>query len=481
MVSAELAPIAKVGGLADAVAGLAAAMTARGHDVKVVLPLYGHLDREGLGLRPAAVPGRVPLRVDQDPVTVRFWSPGRPVDAPEVLLVECERIFGQPSIYTDPAGTTFVDSAGRASLLAQATLVVPELLGWPADVIHAHDALASLAPIYRRRWYGGRDLPGRAGTLLTIHNLAHQEIHPAGWVQRVGLPAELVAYPGPLEFYGQLNLLKGGILDADLVNTVSPRYAREATSHAGYGCGLDGVLASRGADFVGILNGCDTRTWNPATDPYLPARYDAADLVGKRACRERLQRSMGLNGAPGPLLGMVTRLVEQKGLDLVVPLVDRLVAAGFALVVLGTGEPRYHDALAAAAARHRGRVAFLPEFSEARAHLVYAGSDAFLMPSQFEPCGLGQMYALRYGTPPVVRRTGGLADTVADAGDPQGTGFVFDAYDPQELWLALERVRQAREAGEPWSALVARAMAQDFSWDAAASRYEELYVRLAAG
>ena len=481
MVAAEMSPLVKVGGLADVTGALPPALVALGHRVRVVLPLYGHLDRQGLGLRPHPQAARVPLRVGQEMLHLSFWQWPAAPDGVAVDLVECEALYGRAGVYLDEAGHAFCDTVARASCLCQAALILPRLLDWPVDVLHAHDVHAALAPVYRRRWYAGRELPGRGATLLTIHNLAHQEIHPPDTLLQAGLPLALTRYPAPFEFYGHLNLLKGGIVESDLVNTVSPTYAREVVSDPAMGCGLEGVLASRGEDFCGILNGVDYEVWNPATDPFLPAHYHADEFGGKAFCRRQLLAAAALENSPRPLLGLVSRLVAQKGIDLVVPLLDRLVGGGFSLVVLGTGAADYHQALSAAVIRHAGRIAFWPEFNEAKAHLIYAGSDLFLMPSRFEPCGLTQLYALRYGTPPVVRRTGGLADTVSDAEPAAGTGFLFDESTTEALWGALETARDYYAAPLRWRGLQRRGMAQDFSWEAAAAAYARLYRRLEPG
>lgn len=480
MVAAEMSPLVKVGGLADVVGALPAALARLGCQVRVVLPLYGHLDRTALALCPQPGSAAIPLRVGQQMMDLSFW---RWLDAPEgvtVDLVRCPPLFDRPGVYHDADGAFFGDTIARASALCQAALLLPQVCDWPADVVHAHDVQAALAPVYRHGWYAGRDLPGRGGTLLTIHNLAHQEIHPPEQIAQAGLPLALATFPGPFEFYGKLNLLKAGIVASELVNTVSPTYARQVVSDTTAGCGLEGVLAARGSDFSGILNGVDDTVWDPAVDPFLATPYTVDDLTGKARCRDRLLALAGLEPGPRPLLGLVGRLVAQKGLDLVMPLLDRLVAGGFSLVVLGTGASTYEAALTQAGERHPGRIAFWREFSEAKAHLIYAGCDLFLMPSRFEPCGLGQLYALRYGTPPVVRRTGGLADTVSDHADDAGTGFVFDAEQPEALWSALERAREVFAAPAGWRALQRRAMACNFSWDATAARYLQLYQELAA-
>lgn len=479
MIAAEMSPLVKVGGLADVTGSLPAALAARGHDVRVVLPRYADLEEAELATPAPGMPASIPLRLGQRMMTARFSTWLNAPAGVTVYLVELPGLYDRPGIYTDAAGDVFDDALERSGALCQAALAVPELAGWPVDIVHAHDTQAALAPIMRRQWYGS-SLPGAGRTLLTIHNLAHQDIVDPKGLVRVGLDPELAAYPGPLEFFGQANLFKGGILAADVVNTVSPTYAREVVDDPVLGCGLEGVLAGRGADFSGILNGVDYSVWNPATDPLLPARYGPDDPGGKQACRDHLLAEVGLIPLMGPLFGFVGRLVSQKGLDLMVPLIDRLIARGAGLVVLGTGAAEYHEALETAVARHPGRVAFSAEFNESRAHAIYAGSDLFLMPSRFEPCGLSQLYAMRYGTPPVVRRTGGLADTVVDATAAGGTGFVFDDPDPEALWSAIEQALVMHADSSRWSALLQRAMTCDFSWDAAAEKYEACYRTAAA-
>jgi len=367
-------------------------------------------------------------------------------------------------------------------VLAQAALLVPGQLDWPVDVVHAHDAQAALAPVYRRQWFAGRGLPGPAVTALTIHNLAHQEIHPPEAVADLGLPPELVHYPELLEFHGNLNLMKAGILAADRVNTVSPTYARETVQDGTFGCGLEGVLAGRGGAYGGILNGADYQAWNPRTDRALPAPFSAAAPAGRERCRAALRAELGLSLAgERPLCGFVGRLVAQKGLDLLLPLLERLAADGFGFVLLGTGDAALERRTAELAAALPGRVAFVAGFDDALARRIYAGCDLFLMPSLFEPCGLGQMYALRYGAPPVVRLTGGLADTVTDADEPDGDGFVFTEPRPDALLGALRRAEQVWADRGAWTALQARGMRRVFDWDRAAAAYEAMYAEAGAG
>ena len=473
MVSAEYAPLAKVGGLADAVAGLAGALAGRGHDVRVLIPAYGDLAAAFAGFRPR--PGAaLPVRVGQAFHDVRLLERARPARGPRVILCDAPSLFAG-GVYTGVGGAPAATLA-RASLLAQVAMLYPRLTDWAVDIVHAHDAQAALVPVYRRQWFAAAPLPGPGGTVLTIHNLAHQEVHPAAAIEDLSLPGELAQYPGLLEFHGQLNLMKAGILAADRVNTVSPTYASETLADAAFGCGLEGVLAGRGADYVGILNGADYSAWNPRADRALPAPFSAAAPGGRARCRLVLRAELGLRtGDDRPVCGFVGRLVAQKGLDLVLPLMERLAGDGFGFALLGTGDAALEEQTAAAAAALPGQVAFVRGFDDALARRIYAGCDLFLMPSLFEPCGLGQMYALRYGAPPVVRSTGGLADTVTDASLADGDGFVFTDPRPDALLAALRRAERLWADRSAWSALQARGMRRVFDWDRSAEGYEATY------
>lgn len=475
MVSAEYAPLAKVGGLADAVAGLAGALAARGHDVRVVLPCYGSIApaaREA-GFRPLAGPP-LALRAGHGFRGAAWLARARAGRGPRLYLLDAPDVFAG-DVYDRDGGAPL--ALERAALLAQAALLLPGRLGWPVDVVHAHDAHAALVPVLRRLWFDQGVLPGTAATVLTIHNLAHQEIHEAGAVAALGLPGPALAYPGALEFHGRANLMKGAIVTADAVNTVSPGYAAETVADPAYGCGLEGALAARGDAYGGILNGADYRAWDPGTDRALAARYTAAAMDGRARCRLDLRRELGLPAvAPDrPLCGFVGRLVAQKGIELLLPLLERLADDGLGFALLGTGEAALEERLRLLAAARPGRIAFVRGFDDALARRIYAGCDLFLMPSLFEPCGLGQMYALRYGAPPVVRRTGGLADTVVDAALPDGDGFVFDEARPEALLAALRRAEALWGDREAWAALQRRGMGRRFDWDRAAAHYEDMY------
>ena len=451
-VAAELTPLAKVGGLGDVVAALSAELAARGHDVTVLMPLYGGMSLE-----------RVELEADEQAV-VRFDGVERTVTLRRghfgrvQLALLAEPLVGGrgPYDYADAR-----DEAYRYSLLCR---VAADWLAPRCDLLQLHDHHASLvAPMLLDR--------PRPPTMLVVHNAAFQGIHTWEHLAAAGLPAP--AYP-LLEWYGRGNALKAAIIASDAVVAVSPTYAREIRETE-LGCGLQPFLADKGDRLTGILNGIDTVTWNPATDGLLPARYGPDDLGGKRRCRSALLAEMGLRATDRPVVGVVSRLTEQKGLDLLGPVLPE-VSAVADLVVLGAGDPRLEAAFRAEAGPHVGvRIGF----DEPLAHRIEAGSDLFLMPSRFEPCGLNQLISMRYGTLPVVRRTGGLADSVVDADEhpERGWGFVFERATSAALWGALFRgLKAVRDGRAP--ALARRGMGIDVSWAASAARYEALMAAL---
>jgi starch synthase len=341
--------------------------------------------------------------------------------------------------------------------------------------VHCHDYQAGFIPAWLRTSAADGRLRD-AGTVFTIHNLAYQGVYPGEVGTRAGFGQDLLKPMGSLEFYGNVNMMKAGIVFADTITTVSPTYAREIQTPE-FGYGLEGVLKSRRSDIVGILNGADYDVWDPSTDALLPANYSGQDLAGKAKCRESLAKRVGLRADPAnPQVGIVSRLVDQKGFDIVTEGIDAIMGLGLSLVVLGTGDKKYQDALAACVKRFPGRVSVTLGFDEELAHLIEAGCDMFLMPSKYEPCGLNQIYSMKYGTVPVVRRTGGLADTVADFDDgPDSTGFVFAEYSARALVTALERARKVFADRDQWDNLVLRGMGRDFSWTRSAGIYEQVY------
>ena len=487
LAAAEVAPFARVGGLSDVAGALAKEVAGLGHDVSVFLPKYVAIDGAAYGLKPASGVGSlaVPMGASSERVEVHeAVMPGGP--GVRVFFVRHDRYFGRDGIYTDPAtGHGYPDEVERYALFCRAMLAAADALGLAPDVVHLNDHHTAMAAAYLR---GPGAAPGevaRAGIVFSIHNLGYQGWFERGLLPRLGFP-ESVCVPGsPFEFNGRVNAMKVGIEFADFVNTVSERYATEISTTAEFGLGLEGVLAEKGrrGRLLGILNGVDYTVWDPGTDPLIPARYSASDVRGKAKCRAALVKRCGLGSARNaPVIGIVSRLADQKGFDLIREAADSLLALDVRLVVLGTGQKEYHELLTALAARHPDRVSVHLKFDNELAHLIEAGADMFLMPSRYEPCGLNQMYSLRYGTVPVVRETGGLADTVRDY-DPTadtGTGFVFQEYRADAMMSALRRALAAYREPRQWSGIVRRGMELDFSWAASAAKYLKLYEDAAA-
>jgi starch synthase len=398
-------------------------------------------------------------------------------------MVDHPGYFDRPGLYGE-GGRDYEDNLERFAFFCRAALGWCRQSGWIPDVIHCNDWQTALVPVYLKTVESKDPDLRQVATLLTVHNLAYQGVFPAEKFPATGLPREMFS-PAALEFWGKVNLLKGGLMFADLLSTVSPTYAHEIQTPE-FGSGLEGVLRERADDLYGILNGADYTVWDPWVDDLIPARYSAADLSGKAVCKAQLQREFGLAMTPDkPLLGVVSRLADQKGLDLIAACLDRIVAAGAQFVLLGTGDPKYEDLFRRAAKSHPSSVGVRIGFDERLAHWIEAGADIFLMPSRYEPSGLNQLYSLRYGTVPVVRRTGGLADSITDATPDaiergEATGFVFEEYTADAFWAAVERALAAYRDPEVWSKLVQAGMAADFSWDRAAAGYIDLYRKAVA-
>ena len=475
MVASECEPFAKTGGLADVVDALARALGRRGHTVDVVLPFYrglkvpsGPLRRQTVSVAVGEQPGE--RRDVGDQATVDLVD-GQ-ADGYRLRLVDHPYSFDRSDYYVD-AGSDYPDNAARFTLLARAALSGIALDGQKVDVLHGHDweaGPALLALQAARRPGRPKELVG-ATAILTCHNLAYHGWTSAERTWQLGdlLPLARGAEDG-------VDLLRAGIVSADLVNTVSPGFARESLGPE-MGGGVDDLLRTLGDRYLGIVNGIDTELWDPSTDRSLPATFSGDDVSGKAVCRADLVARHGLD-PEGPIFGMIGRLDPQKGFDLVAGAAERLVAAGGRLIVLGTGDHGLVSDLMALAARLPNKIVVLDRFDRDEARRIYAGSDAFLMPSRFEPCGQGQMIAMRYGTVPVARRTGGLADTVFDAdAQPDGNGFVFGPAEPGALLEAATRAIAAWHDRRRWSALMSRDMAIDHSWDTPAAEYEALYSR----
>ena len=458
--SAEAYPLAKVGGLGDVAGSLPKALRDLGHDVRIAMPRYGSIrEAKDVGSFRVAIGG-----ADHD-AKLRTTRIG---DVP-VYLIDFAPLFDRPKVYEYP------DDGQRFAFFGKAVLDMIPTAAWQPDIVHLNDWHTALAAAYLKTTYRGDDRYRRLRSVFTIHNLQHQGIFDREVFDWAGLPPETWD-PEGVEFYGKMNFLKAGVVYADRVNTVSPTYAREIQTEE-YGFGLDGLLRSRASKLSGILNGIDYDVWNPSKDTYIPQKYSKSTLEKKAKNKSALQKDSGLAvESKVPLIGIVTRLTEQKGLDILIPAIPEIMNLGVQVVLLGTGEPVYEEPLERFSAAKKGFVAYV-KYDESLAHRIYAGSDFFLMPSRFEPCGLGQEISLRYGTIPIVRATGGLADTVVDVGaDPKtGNGFVFSDYKPGALADAVRRAVEFYRLRRGWKPLQQRAMGRDLSWRASAQAYSDLY------
>ncbi|MBI4456420.1 MAG: glycogen synthase GlgA [Acidobacteria bacterium] len=474
--AAEASPFAKEGGLADVVGGLAHALSELDVDVRVMLPRYGSL-KDTKRLRPKAELGRISLEVYS--FQAHLLQAEFPASAVPVYFVENSDFFGGPGIYSDPgSGEALADNFQRFLFFMKAALAACRRMAWIPDVIHCNDWHTGLLPAYLKLGYDAADWPFRStASVFTIHNLAYQGRVSMDLFKLTDLPRHL-AYPqGPFESDGDLNLMKSAIVFADVLTTVSPTYALEIQRSLEYGYGLEALLRSRHRDLYGVLNGIDTDEWNPATDRLISARYSVKRFEGKARNKAELQRSLGLRESSViPLVGMISRLAEQKGLDLVLQAIPQLLAMDLQFVFLGSGNKKYYEALQFVARNHPQKFSVNLKFDNKLAHWIEAGSDLFLMPSRYEPCGLNQMYSLRYGTIPVVHHTGGLADTVRDCHQyPDGNGFKFYTYSAGEMLETLRRALFVYQDRREWRKVMKRGMTEDFSWRKSAQRYYELY------
>ena len=472
MIASEAVPFAKTGGLADVLGALPRALARLGHQVTLCLPRYR-------GAPPGEVAGEFDVSLSGRTLRPRFER-HEVATGVGAVLVDCPALYDRDALY-GIGGDDYPDNAFRFAFLAKASLEFAGRTFDKVDVVHAHDWQAGLAPVYLRRQYANHPVLGGARAVVTIHNLAYQGLFSADVLPTLDLDWDLFSVDA-MEYWGRISFLKAAINFSAVVTTVSPTYAKEIQTPQ-YGFGFDGILRRRSADLVGILNGIDVDQWNPMTDPVLPVPFGPRKLAGKREAKEQLLRSLGMasdrTGMKRPLVGLVSRMVDQKGFDLLSEVMPELLRLDAGYVLLGNGDSKYEQEWRAAAERYPQQVAVHIGFDERLAHLIEGGADIFLMPSRFEPCGLNQMYSLRYGTVPVVRATGGLEDTVENY-RPQsgaGTGFKFRAYTGPALLRAVRCALQVYQEPVSWQALQRAGMQQDHSWDPSAQNYVKVYGR----
>ena len=488
MVSSEAVPYAKTGGLADVAGALPLELAKLGHDVILLLPHYRCVSESGRSfrhvcrLRVSTPQGLVDALIEEDILSV-----GQGDCRVRVWTIRNEAFFDRPGLYQDQGGD-YPDNLDRFSFFCRATIEVIAHLRtvcrWNTHILHLHDWQTALCAVYLKTVARDRQDVQGARTVLTLHNVGYQGLFPGEQFENTGLPPSLFI-PEALEYYGSVNLLKGGIIYADYVTTVSPTYAREILTPE-FGFGLEGVLRNRADQLLGILNGIDIDRWNPETDPYLPVNYSVIDRSGKLVCKQSLQREFELPETSVPLLGIIARLTSQKGLDLVETIIPQLMVMDLQLVILGTGEPELEAKFQTLQACYPHRMGFRVGFDEGLAHRIEGGADVFVMPSRYEPCGLSQLYSLRYGTVPVVRKTGGLADTVVPltAGARQvgrATGFHIEKDTADALLAVLHRAVAVYQDRSMWDQLVEAGMTTDVSWTRSANEYNRLFMSLVKG
>ena len=474
-IASEATPLAKTGGLADVAGSLPRALQQLGHRLTIILPFYRrHLAAAGIRTRP----------LDQ---TVEMWADGiqrlcplheAMVDGLRFMLVEQDDLFDREGIYGPPGGA-YEDNLLRYLLFTRVSLEAADLLGEKVDILHCHDWQTGMLPLLLQTQYQHKTNIARAKTVFTIHNLAYQGFFAADWIHRLGIPSHHF-HADDFECYGQINCMKAAIASSHRIATVSPSYAEEILTPE-YGCGLDGFLRQHNDKIVGIVNGLDTDSLDPATDSFIAAPFSIDAPAGKKKCKLALQRQCGLDEeATAPLLVMVSRLAEQKGIDLLHASAESWLKQGCQLAILGTGDPHWEQTLQQMAETHAGRMFFRAGFDEALARQLYAGGDILLMPSRFEPCGLSQLIAMRYGTVPVVRATGGLKDTVTDyaAAKSRATGLHFNHATPEAFNAAVEQAIALYRNPRIWPRLRNNALRRDSSWRASALAFTDLYRQL---
>ncbi len=471
MAASEAAPFAKTGGLADVSGALSAALAGMGHTVNLFMPLYKSIDRSGLKFAKSRKELKIPVSARIEPAVIHSAKLGKV----NIRFIEHDRYFGRDELYNTTEGD-YPDNAERFAFFSRAVLEAARTIKPRPDIIHLNDWQTALIPAYVKTTYANDPTIGKFATLLTIHNLGYQGQFPPDQWHLLGLDWSLFN-PDCMEFHGAINFLKGGITFSDIITTVSRTYAEEIKG-AEQGWGLDGVLRGRADKLFGIVNGIDTTEWNPKTDPHISANYSAQDMAGKSACKTALIKELGLEPGKEPVLAIITRLADQKGIDLIVDAMDRIMALGVKFVMLGSGQAEYENFFKKLMAKHRGKACAHIGFDEKLAHRIMAGADMFLMPSRYEPCGLTQMYSLAYGAAPIVRTTGGLNDTVHDfdLASGAGNGFKFDEYSVDALFEKVKTACELYRSERPnWNKMVINGIGEDHSWKGSAREYVKLY------
>ncbi|MDD4858145.1 MAG: glycogen synthase [Candidatus Krumholzibacteria bacterium] len=482
LVTTEIVPFSKVGGLADVMGALPDELEKLGALVSVFTPLYSSIDRGRFGIRPEAGRAELGARIGGNTEPFRLHSCHKPGTRVKVYFIENERFYARKGIYTVPeTGRAFPDEDERTIFFNRAVISAINALDLHPDIIHCNDFHSGLIPAYVSLEESENPHFAASGTVFSIHNLAYQGIFDRDFLGKAGLSPSLFIPMSPFEFWGRVNVMKIAVSYSHVISTVSKTYAEEITSTDEYGYGLEGVLRSRRDDLVGIVNGIDMNAWDPEKDALIPHGFSPAEIDGKNLDRVELLKSFALPQTnAGPVIGMVSRLVDQKGFDILAEAFDAIMALGPSLVILGTGQEKYHELFWSLAKKYPKQFGIKLEFNDKLAHLIEAGSDFFLMPSRYEPCGLNQMYSLRYGTIPIVRATGGLLDTISDlgGGDASGNGIIFSEYTSDALLEAVKRAVAFYRNKAALRKTRKRIMKEDHSWRRSAEKYIAMYDRV---
>lgn len=473
-VASEISPFASTGGLADVAQALPKALSQRDVEITRIMPYYRFVNDTDYDIHDTGITLNIPIGLVN--YTAEIWEAREP--QPKTYLIRRDEYFDRRYLYAMPH-REYEDNFERYVFFQKAVVALIDALGLKPDIVHCNDWQTGLLPLFLNYGLLGQGRVRKEKTVFTIHNLAYQGTFPGSLFPLANLPFSCFSIE-QLEFFGQVNCMKGGITTADLLTTVSPTYAQEIQSEI-LGCGLHGVLSNRRSELYGITNGVDYSKWDPAHDPDIKAQYDHTDLSGKKKCRNALLERMNISASVNtPIIGIVTRLTEQKGLDLISEAMEALMEHPLVMVVLGSGEERYQQLCHAWAERWPDKFAFQQAFDPKLAHQIEAGADIFLMPSRYEPCGLNQLYSQRYGTIPIVHATGGLKDTILDltSNPAKGNGFSFDSYTAEDLLSAIKRCLDEYKNRSNWTKILKRIMQNDYSWHQSADQYIELYENL---
>ncbi|MBD3289385.1 glycogen synthase GlgA [candidate division KSB1 bacterium] len=481
-VSSEIAPLAKTGGLADVSGALPKALKTLGHDIRLVMPEYGSIDKDLYGDHIETNFQNIKIKIGTEFKNANIGSTFLRNPEVKTYLIGNDHYYNRQELYRNPeTNEDWSDNAERFIFFNKAILEMIRALDWRPDIIHINDWQVSLIPLFLKLHHRNDPFYEGIRTMLTIHNIAYQGLFPKHVLKLMNIDDALFYSGSSIEYWGKVNFLKIGILHSDIITTVSKTYAKEIQQNEDVGFGLQGVLQSRSEDIYGIVNGIDYSIWNPKIDSFIPSNYDATDLSGKSVSKKELTLRNGLKYEPEiPVIGIISRLTDQKGFDLIEEIFDDLMKMNLQFVLLGTGDKKYHDIFESYQKKYPDKTGINLLFDNQLAHLIEAGSDIFLMPSKFEPCGLNQIYSLKYGTIPIVRSVGGLKDTIInfEGKRENGTGFIFKKYSGKELLKTINKAVEVFKDKPVWNKIIQNAMAKEFSWDVSAKHYEKLYRKL---